>query len=137
MAIARMVRAGKRKFVTPTEYQEQRALVKWLSYHPVLKDYYCKNNNEGKRSEITTWNLKATGLRPGVSDLLIAYPTKTHHGLWLEVKRNMYYPPSAKKTPTWVAQQEWVDRMASAGYQAHFCYGWEEGREIIERYMRT
>jgi hypothetical protein len=137
MAIARMVCKGKRKFTIPTEHQEQRALVKWLSLHPVLKDCYMKNNNEGKRTEAQTWGLKQLGLRPGVSDLFIAHPTRTYHGLWLEVKRNMSYPPSSRKTQTWVQQQEWVERMRSAGYEAKFCYGWEEGRQIVEDYLKT
>ena len=127
-----------RKFLIPTENQEQRALVKWLSLHPVLKDYFYKNNNEGKRTEAQTWNLKLMGLRPGVSDLLIPYPSRTglYAGLWLEVKRNMNYPPSARKSETWVRQQEWIDRMKTVGYDGYFCYGFEDGIKIIERYLK-
>jgi hypothetical protein len=127
----------KQKFVIPTEKQEQRALVKWLSLHPQLKDYYCKNNNEGKRTPQQTHNLKLEGLRPGVSDLFIPYPSRTgkYPGLWLEVKRNMHYPPSAKKTTTWLQQIEWIERMKSVGFAGEFCYGWEAGKKIIETYL--
>jgi len=123
------------KIQIPSENQEQRALVKWLSMHPVLKDYYLKNNNEGKRTEAQGWNLKLMGLRSGVSDLFIAYPTNRYHGLWLEVKRNIIYSPSQKKNDTWIAQQEWIDRMNDIGYFATFCFGWEDGKRIVEEYF--
>lgn len=121
--------------IIPTENQEQRALVKWLSLHPVLKDLFCKNNNEGQRTAGQTWNLKLMGLRPGVSDLFIYYPTKSFAGLWLEVKRNMHYPPSARKSETWMGQEWFHEVVKGVGYDAHFCYGWVDGKEIIERYL--
>lgn len=126
-----------KRLAIPVERVEQRALVKWLSIHPVLRDFFCKNNNEGKRTDIQTAHLKLEGLRPGVSDLFIYYPTKTYHGLWLEVKRNMVYPPSAKKTQTWLAQEKFQETVKSVGFAAHFCYGWNDGREIIQRYLLT
>jgi len=126
-----------KRIIIPTENQEQRWLVKWLSLHPQLKDFFCKNNNEGKRTEAQTWNLKLQGLRPGVSDLAIFYPTKKYHGLWLEVKRNMHYPPSARKGESWVNQVIWIEKMKSVGYHGDFCYGWEHGVKIIEEYLKT
>lgn len=128
-----------KRLAIPVERVEQRALVKWLSIHPTLKDFFCKNNNEGKRTDIQTAHLKLEGLRPGVSDLFIAYPSKTkkYAGLWLEVKRNMVYPPSAKKSITWINQQIWIDRMKTVGYHGDFCYGWEHGVKIIEEYLKS
>lgn len=124
-----------KRIAIPTENQEQRALVKWLSLHPRLANFFCKNNNEGQRTPAQTWNLKLMGLRPGVSDLLIYFPTKSYPGLWLEVKRNMHYPPSARKSDTWIAQELFQEQVKSVGYAAHFCYGWIDGKEIIERYL--
>lgn len=126
-----------KKLIIPTENQEQRAIVKWLSFHPVLKDYFCKNNNEGKRTEAYTWNLKLLGLRPGVPDLFIYYPNSEKHGLWLEMKRNMIYPPSAKKGSSWVLQEEFIERVKKIGYEGKFCYGWEDAKNIIEAYLLT
>jgi hypothetical protein len=119
----------------PTENQEQRWLVKWLSFNPQLKDFFCKNNNEGKRTAAQGHNLRLMGLRAGVSDLTIYYPTKTHHGLFLEVKRAMNYPPSARKSETWLAQEEFARIVKSVGYEAKTCYGWVDGKEIIEKYL--
>lgn len=124
------------KLVVPTERQEQRALVKWLRLHPILKDFFCKNNNEGKRTEAQTWHLKLEGLTPGVPDLFIYYPNQTKHGLWLEMKRNMSYPPSAKKNASWALQEAFIERVKNVGYAGSFCFGWEDGKKIIEEYMR-
>ncbi len=74
-----------KRLSVPSENQEQRALVQWLSYHPIVRNLFCKNNNEGKRTAIQGHNLQLMGLRSGVSDLFIYYPTKAYHGLWLEV----------------------------------------------------
>ncbi len=120
-----------------TENQEQKALVKWLGYHPVLKNFYLKLNNEGKRTEQQGFNLKLMGLRPGASDMLIFYPTKTYHGLFLELKRNKKYTPSERRTNTWVAQEEFQKTVKSVGYHADICYGWEEGTKIIDAYLLT
>lgn len=121
----------------PSEREEQLALVKWLSYHNILRDFFCKNDNEGKRSPLQGHLLKLMGLRPGVSDLFIYYPTKTYPGLWLEVKRNKKYTKSERSTPTWKAQEDFHEKVKSVGYAAYFCYGWLNGAEIIENYLQS
>ncbi len=109
----------------------------WLSYHPIVRDFFCKNNNEGKRTVAQGHNLKLMGLRPGVSDLFIYYPTTTYHGLFLEVKRNKKYTKSERLTDTWIAQEKFIETVKSVGYQGHWCYGWEDGKKIIEAYLLT
>ncbi len=125
------------KIMIPSENQEQKALVKWLSYHPIVRDFFCKNDNEGKRTPAQGFNLKLMGLRSGVSDIFIYYPTQSHHGLWIEVKRNKKYTKSERSTPTWIAQECFQERVKSIGYAAYFCYGWIDGKEIIERYLHA
>lgn len=124
-----------RKFVIPTERQEQRALVKWLSLHPQLKDYFCKNNNEGQRTPAQTHNLKLEGLRPGVSDLFIYYPVGSFCGLWLEIKRSKAYTKSEISTPTWMGQIKFQEDVKRIGYAAFFAFGWLDAKNIIERYL--
>ena len=119
----------------PKEYVEQVALVSWLSMHPKLKKFFLKNDNEGKRTPAQGHHAKRMGLRPGASDLFISWPTKSHPGLWLEVKRNKKYTPSEMRTDTWIAQEEFLDNMRSVGYAGFFCYGWEDGKRIIENYL--
>lgn len=121
----------------PSERTEQLALVQWLGYHPKLKHYFCKNDNEGKRTPAQGRNAKLQGLRPGVSDLFIYYPTRLHCGLWLEMKRNKRYTPSERSTPTWLAQERFQETVKSVGYAAHFSYGWADGVRIIESYLES
>jgi len=121
----------------PLERMEQKWLVDWLNLHPVLKEFFYKTNNEGKRTPQQTHFLKLMGLRPGVSDIHVYYPTKSHPGLWLEVKRNKKYTPSEMRTDTWIAQEKFIETVKSVGFQGHFCYGWLDGKRIIDAYLRT
>ena len=96
-----------------------------------------KNDNEGKRTPAQGAQAKSMGLRPGASDLFIAWPTKTYHGLWLEVKRNKKYTTSERNTDTWKAQESFIEEMKSVGFAGEFCYGWIDGKRIIESYLLT
>lgn len=121
----------------PREYLEQVELVIWLKFHPILKNFYYKNDNEGKRTPAQGAQAKRLGLRPGVSDLFIYYPTKAYHGLFLEMKRNKKYTPSEQNTETWKAQENFLETVKSVGYQGAFCYGWYDAKKIIESYLLT
>lgn len=81
--------------------------------------------------------LKELGLRPGVSDLFIFHPSKNkvYPGLYLEVKRNKNYTTSERTTSTWLEQVKFQERVKGVGYAAYFCYGWEDGKRIIEQYL--
>lgn len=134
------------KATIPSESEEQRALVEWLNLHPLLRNLFAKLDNEGKRHTIIkngrTFNLGLIravkqGLRYGLSDLLIYFPTKTYHGLFLEMKRNKIYTPSEKRTRTWIAQENFKETVKSVGYACETCYGWEHGKRVIEEYLKT
>ena len=120
----------------PLEWREQVALVKWLSAHPILKDLYFKNDNEGKRDPRSAVHAQRMGLRRGVSDLFICYPSRGFHGLFLEMKRSKKYVPSEMSTPTWIAQVKFIENVKSVGYAAEMCYGFQEARKIIESYLQ-
>jgi VRR-NUC domain-containing protein len=113
----------------PSEGKESLALVKWAYTHPILRDILVHIPNEGKRHPNVGFNLVAKGLRAGVSDFFIPYPTKSYHGLWIELKKTKYY----KIQPN---QIEWIERMKSLGYAADFAYGWEDAKNKIEDYLR-
>ncbi len=121
--------------IIPPERVEQEALVEWLSYHPLLKNFFHKTNNEGKRTALQGHRLVKQGLRTGVSDLFIYYPVAEYNGLWLEVKRNKNYTLSEKSTDTWKAQEKFIDCVKSVGFAAHFCYGWLDGKNHVENYL--
>ncbi len=116
------------KKLIPTELEEQKAFVKWMMYNKVVKDFYAKLHNEGKRSVKMGHLLKLLGLRPGASDLFIAYPAHGYHGLWIEMKRRRLSVVSC-------AQRIWLERMRSVGYAAHACYGFDEAKTVVENYL--
>ena len=119
----------------PTENQEQRAIVKWLSYHPIVRNYYCKINNEGQRTAGQGYNLQLMGLRRGASDLLIYYPVGRFSGLWIEMKRAKEYTISERNSLTWKAQVDFQENVKRVGYVAFFAYGWVDAKNIIEKYL--
>lgn len=127
---------GKRLTI-PTENQEQRLLVKWLGSHPVVKNYFLKVNNEGFRTLAQGMHLKLMGMKAGVSDLFIFYPTKSHHGLWIEMKRKRKYAPSELKTETWVAQEMFLELVKSVGFEGKICYGSEDAKKVIDEYLNA
>lgn len=113
----------------PTEAAEGRALMKWASFHPVCRDYLIHIPNGGSRSSAKEGaNLKAQGVKAGVSDYFLAYPCGKRHGMWIELKR-------CGKSNVSLAQSAWIELMKSNGYEAGVCWGWEEARVVIENYL--
>lgn len=126
----------KNKPLLPSEYQEQCAIVAWVrAAKPKIAPYLIKLNNEGKRTSIQGFHLKAMGMQAGASDLFLAYPVGQFCGLWLEIKRNKQYSPSEMRSSSWEAQISFLARMKSVGFAAEICYGFERGKAIIESYL--
>ena len=120
---------------SPHEKVEQQALVRWVRYQPLISQFIMKLDNEKKRTLIQGHQIKLSGLYPGASDLFLAFPTKRHHGLWIEVKRNKKYCKSEMEKPSWKAQVKFLETMKSVGYDGYIVYGWEHGVKIIEAYL--
>lgn len=72
--------------------------------------------------------LKRQGFRPGVSDIVIPYPTLAYHGLFIELKRDAKAKVSDE-------QKDWRYKMDLLGYRAEICVGWEAARSVIEEYF--
>jgi hypothetical protein len=113
-----------------TEEEEHLALIEWLDYFPDIKSYLLHIPNQGIHSLNYRKKLTKMGLKKGVSDFFLAYPTKTYHGLWIELKRKEKFNISTE-------QQEWIVKMKSKGYAAYFAYGWEHARYLILTYLES
>lgn len=111
------------------ESDEGRVLVKRASYHPVMRDYLLHIPNGGSRHLLEARNLQLQGVRPGVSDYLLAYPANGYHGCWIELKRK-----DKKVSPT-AAQLIWIHRMKSVGYYADVAYGADQAWEFFMHYL--
>lgn len=111
------------------EAEEQMALMSWVALQPLLRDHVLSIPNEGVRSPRMGRKLKLMGLMAGAPDLFIALPRSPYHGLFLELKRQA----GSKVSP---AQIAFAERMRKVGYKCALAYGWLEGKEAIEDYLR-
>lgn len=71
--------------------------------------------------------MKGEGVTAGVSDLILLFPTKKHHGLCIEMK-----------TPTGThqdSQKEWQHLVEAAGYRYAICRSFEQFRDLIWGYL--
>lgn len=78
----------------------QKALMQWAAHHPVCSKYLFHIPNGGKKEvkvrvdqygRVTKYcpagrRLAGLGVKPGIPDLLLAYPSNGYHGLFIELK---------------------------------------------------
>ena len=90
-------------------------------------------------------SLKAQGFRPGVSDIVIAYPIWgqiagrcIYPGAYIEMKRvkEAYKGPAALKAAVRVEQAEWLERMETVGYWTALSYGADQFKRLVSSYLR-
>ena len=67
------------------------------------------------------------GCKRGVPDLMLPVPMQGYHGLFIEMKR-----PGGCLDET---QRRWLAALNEMKYMAVCCYGWEEARSVLSRYM--
>ena len=119
------------KLPVATESAEQRALFQWAALakgsYPELKILHHVPNG-GKRDKVTAARLSAEGVKPGVPDICLPVARSGYHGLYIELKRRTSGRVSA-------AQRWWIARLQEQGYRALVCYGWQQAREEIEKYL--
>ena len=116
-----------------TEDQEQEMIFDWVEARkhrdPRLENLFAIPNG-GYRSKATAARLKATGVRAGVPDMCLAYPSGPYHALFLELKR----ADGGVVSP---AQKIWIERLRMLGYMACVAHGHEEAIRAITDYLGT
>jgi len=119
---------------TPSEYQEQCALIEWceLKGHPYNLIFAISN---GVRTSIgAAVKAKKAGLKAGVPDLFLPHPRFSPifgwiNGLFIEMKRQT--GGSASKE-----QIAWGYRLRNESYRVEVCKGFEAARDAIEKYLK-
>ena len=141
----------------PLEVEEQKNCWAWLSHVDMengktLQTYsYMVPNGvqlsgAGTRRAIYMKSLKAQGFKPGVSDLVIAYPTfdvdfgGDYHGAfgaYIEMKRvpQAYAGPAAIRAALRKEQKEWLELMDSVGYWVAVAYGTDDFKRLVRLYL--
>lgn len=113
----------------PTEDAIQIALVRWIDLqHPHASRWLHHSPNGGHRTRVTAARLKAMGVRRGFPDLTLWLPRGGFHGLAIELK--------AGRNRATAEQIAWLDHMASTGWMAVCCIGFDAARQTIEDYLR-
>jgi hypothetical protein len=114
----------------PSEHDEQVSLFNWMrrleNKYELLKFPFHVPNG-GFRHISTAMRLKAEGVKPGVSDILILVPMHGFHGCIIEMKVGKNKP-----TPD---QRQFLDDCHNFGYSDHVCYSWLEAARIICQYF--
>ena len=114
-----------------TESREQIELMKWASLarqtYPQLDSMFHIANG-GHRHPSTAARLKAEGVKPGVPDLMLPYPSNGYNGLFVEMKRRVGGRLSED-------QKHWRDMLQGYGYCVRVCKGWEEAKDAITNYL--
>lgn len=108
----------------------QATFFTWLFYahRDVYKLSYSIPNGAWTKNIWEAIKLKNTGLRKGVWDVCISYPTARNPGLYIEFKIG-----SNKLTPE---QEEWGERVRDRGYATAVCRTMDEAIKAITEYLR-
>ena len=114
-----------------TESGHQKALMCWRALHvqeyPELALLHAIPNG-GARDKVTGARMKAEGVKPGVSDLMLPVARGLYHGLYLEMKK-----PGVVKMSD--AQREWGHAVVQQGYAFACVNSWEKARDFLIRYL--
>ena len=115
------------------EHAEQVTLMQW--WQLVHKQFGIPEQllfaipNGGLRNIIVAKRLKAEGVRSGVPDIFLAYPSRRRCGLFIEMKKVKGGRVSGN-------QKSLMEDLNKSGYLAVVCHGWTEAKAAIERYLR-
>ena len=108
------------------ESKLQISCVSWFRMqYPALTLFAIPNG--GKRSVITATILKREGALAGVADLFLMYPSKTYHGLFIEMKIG-----KGKQTEN---QLEFEKQCKKFGYKYELCRSFDDFVNIINQYI--
>ncbi len=112
------------------EHMEQVALFKWAKNnegkYPMLSSMFAILNG-GHRHIVVARKLKAEGVKAGIPDIFLPWPSRKGNGLFIEMK-------AGKNKPTDL-QLELLGKLSNYGYGVAVCYGWEQARDAILQYI--
>jgi hypothetical protein len=118
----------KARKMVPSEHDEQVVVVRWFDLcFPQLAGLLFAIPNGGHRHIAVAGKLKAEGVRPGVSDLMLPIARYGFHGLFIEMK-------SLKGSPS-SSQLEFMERVTEQGYLAACCKGADAAMDTIKSYL--
>jgi len=116
------------------EYYEQVNVVKYMSLtYPCA--LYCASAGGMRTGIATAKKMKNMGYVKGCPDLMIFEPRNTYKGLFVEMKAPAIRGYAAKGSPS-PEQTDWQIKLNTRGYLACICYGFDEAKAVIDKYLR-
>lgn len=112
------------------EDNEQIMLFMWaqlqIGMYPELELMHHIPNG-GKRNAREAARLKQMGVKSGVPDIFLPVPRGGFHSLYIEMK--------APRGTVSENQKVWLAKLSGLGYAAVICFGFEEARTAVLRYL--
>lgn len=124
------------------EHKIQCACVKWFAYqHPELQGLLFAIPNGGARSKATAGKLKAEGVVPGVSDLILLVPREivahmNGKAVLIQAAFGLCIEMKTKTGRQSHEQKEWQAKVESRGYKYAVCRSLEDFINTIENYLK-
>ena len=110
------------------EHRIQCACVNWFRLqYPTHASALFAVPNGGRRDRVSGAKLKAEGVLPGVSDLILLLPRGRHHGLLIEMKTER-----GKQSQ---AQRDWQRDMVHRGYKYLVIRSIDEFIDMVTDYL--
>jgi len=109
----------------PNEDWEQIKAATWLDKNHIL---FFHVPNGGRRHKLEGIKFKRMGVKAGVPDIVIPIPTKSHHGLYIELKRSSGGVLSE-------AQRYWLAELKNRGYDTFVAKGADELIKYVKNYL--
>ena len=110
-----------------SEHQEQVMLINWFRL-AFPKYIIFAIPNGGSRHIVTAVNLKAEGVLAGVSDLFLMVAKGEWHGMFIEMK--------AKTGSVSDKQKDFMAAANAMNYKTAVCYGFDDAKEAITKYLQ-
>jgi hypothetical protein len=111
--------------IVPTEDQDQAKLVVWMEKQGIK---FFAIPNGGRRTFTEGIKFKRCGVRKGVPDLCLPFPSGPYHGAYIELKR-------IKGSQVSEEQKYWLIYLRSVGYFAEVAKGFDEAKELVLKYL--
>ena len=96
--------------------------------YPLMAGLYFAIPNGGSRNVREAVNLKRSGTLSGVADTFLAFPTKYHHGLWIEFK--------SLKGKMSDNQMTFQAEVVEQGYEYRIVNSFDEFIKVIKEYLK-
>lgn len=130
LSLRELAEYHERKRPADEEHRIQAACVRWFrAEYPRMVHQLFAVPNGGARSKVTAGKLKAEGVVPGVSDLILLHRNSRYGALLIEMK-------TARGRQS-DRQREWQKAMEENGYRYMVCRSVEEFINAINEYLGT